>query len=117
MNLIGTSVRKNYIASYGVNSPGTLYTSGKFGFSMDSLQITSTNLLTARDVIGMLDSHAGVIQTVKCTKDIFGECHRTQAPVCELLDNCAPNKALDYDAVEYWCGGGYLGEFYGAQEI
>ena len=95
----------HYISSYGVNSPGTLYSSGKFDFEMDSLQFTSVSLLTENDPVSMVDSHAGVVQTVQCNEDFSVECHRVRVPVCELATFCDNNAASHSEYLVKYCDG------------
>lgn len=96
---------QSHVSSFNLNSPGTLYTSLKFGFSMETLQLTSTNILTERDMIGMIDEHSGLTQTVDCNKDSFFECHLLATPLCELFDKCPVKTAAKSDIVDCWCNG------------
>ena len=106
-----------YIASFGINSPGTLYSSAKFDFEMDSLQLTSMSLLTENDIVGMVDLHSGTIQEIKCDKEFYFQCHFISTAICEMLQNCNDNVALQYDVVYNFCNDQLLGDALGVQNV
>eukprot|EP01084_Bolivina_argentea_P226839 383110_1 len=74
------------IESFGLSSPGTLYASKKFGFSIESLDASSTSIIPRRDVVGMVDDHGGVIQLIECTQKHIGTCHKGMTSFCEIVD-------------------------------
>ena len=77
------------IMSFSISSPGTLYTSKKFGFSVDSLDKTSVSLLPRRDIVSTVDVHGGIIQMIECdAKQIFS-CHSAQTSFCEMYQQCS----------------------------
>ena len=105
------------ISSFGLNSPGSLYSSGKFSFEMESLQLTSISLLTERDVVSMVDQHSGTIQEIDCEQDFYYQCHLLTSPICEMFENCASDVAMQYDAVYDYCNGVNIGAALGAQNV
>ena len=93
----------SYISSLAVNSPGTLYSSAKFGFAEPSLRATSVSILAERDVITMIDLHSGTIQEVDCEKDFFYECHKIDTAICEMFSTCPLDTARYPTVVDKWC--------------
>lgn len=79
---------ESHVASTGSNSPGTLFSSGKFGFSTESLQKTSISVLAERDFVSLIDEHGGLIQKIECDSNQIFDCHLTEIPICEMYNNC-----------------------------
>ena len=94
---------ESYISSFGMNSPGTLLSSAKFGYQEDSLRKTSVSLVSERDIVGMIDEHSGALQEVNCEKDFFYECHKIEHPICEIFSSCPLNTARHPTVVDKWC--------------
>ena len=93
----------SYFASLGLNSPGTLYSSAKFGFEPSSLQLTSSSILSERDLVSAVDEHSGMIQEVAChAGDVFS-CHLTQTPFCEMFSNCPNDTARIHSVINQYC--------------
>ena len=106
-----------YVSSFGLNSPGTLYSSAKFGFEIDSLQLTSTSLLTENDIVSMVDQHSGTVQQIQCNQDFYFQCHFSGTPICEMFSNCAVNVPLQYDVLYDFCNEVTLGEAIGGRNV
>eukprot|EP01084_Bolivina_argentea_P060889 111230_1 len=76
------------IISFGLSSPGTLYSSTKFGFSTDSLDKTSVSVLPRRDIVSMVDEHGGIVQEIECDAKMVDGCHYAQTSFCEMYEQC-----------------------------
>ena len=76
------------IISFGLSSPGTLYSGRKFGFSADSLDKTSVSVLPRRDIVGMVDEHGGIVQEIECDAKSVDGCHYAQTSFCEMFEQC-----------------------------
>eukprot|EP00467_Chlorarachnion_reptans_P002467 CAMPEP_0114488310 /NCGR_PEP_ID=MMETSP0109-20121206/1254_1 /TAXON_ID=29199 /ORGANISM="Chlorarachnion reptans, Strain CCCM449" /LENGTH=308 /DNA_ID=CAMNT_0001664679 /DNA_START=761 /DNA_END=1690 /DNA_ORIENTATION=+ len=87
--------------SVGFASPGASYQSAKFGFELRDLRRTSTTVLADRDIVSMIDAHAGSVQAVQCDASKFWECHDFSRLLCELQSSC---KKIDVGGVgsQYW---------------
>lgn len=83
-----TEYSQNHIHSFGVCSPGVLYSSAKFGFGIEALDKTSSSLLPRRDVVSAVDLHGGSIQHVECSEDALYKCHFAGVVICEVYNNC-----------------------------
>ena len=91
------------VASFGLNSPGTVYSSAKFGFSISSLQLTSTTLKSERDIVSQVDLHSGNIQEVACNSQTLVSCHLTQTPFCEMYEHCPDDISLQPEVIKRYC--------------
>ena len=52
--------QRDDILSIGISSPGTLWSSKKFGFDKQDLAKTSFTLLQTRDPVPKIDKHIGI---------------------------------------------------------
>ena len=77
------------IVSFGLSTPGTVYSSGKFGFSVESLDKSSVTVVARRDIIGSIDIHGGFVQNIECSAESAEECHGSVTSFCELYDECS----------------------------
>lgn len=76
------------VYSFGLSSPGTVFSSRKFGFSVQALDKSSTSLLPRRDPVSAMDMHGGVQQLIECNaKDMLG-CHSSVRSFCEIQWHC-----------------------------
>ena len=102
---------KSHVQSYGVCSPGTLLSSAKFGFSVESLDLTSTSLLPRRDLVSMVDQHGGSVQYTECSAEDMSACHYWKNVMCELFYGCPAelgqyaNNGLTHKALKHYCNG------------
>eukprot|EP00484_Ammonia_sp_Unknown_P008667 CAMPEP_0197080294 /NCGR_PEP_ID=MMETSP1384-20130603/214060_1 /TAXON_ID=29189 /ORGANISM="Ammonia sp." /LENGTH=315 /DNA_ID=CAMNT_0042519177 /DNA_START=58 /DNA_END=1005 /DNA_ORIENTATION=- len=78
----------NQVLSFGVASPGTKYSSKKFGFDVNSLHETSISVLPERDLVSQIDVHGGEIQIIKCDGEHALDCHSVETHFCEISENC-----------------------------
>eukprot|EP01083_Nonionella_stella_P048701 130036_1 len=93
----------SYITSFGVCSPGALYSSAKFGFGIDALDKTSHALLPRRDLVSMLDVHGGMVQYTKCEEESMLHCHVMPSVICEVYNNCPNNLAQRPELFDCYC--------------
>eukprot|EP00485_Elphidium_margaritaceum_P010023 CAMPEP_0202690286 /NCGR_PEP_ID=MMETSP1385-20130828/5306_1 /ASSEMBLY_ACC=CAM_ASM_000861 /TAXON_ID=933848 /ORGANISM="Elphidium margaritaceum" /LENGTH=1358 /DNA_ID=CAMNT_0049345523 /DNA_START=37 /DNA_END=4113 /DNA_ORIENTATION=+ len=91
---------RSHVQSFGVASPGVLYSSAKFGFGIDALDKTSSSLLPRRDLVSAVDSHGGSIQYTECSADYFHTCHQTDNVLCEVFYGCPED--LAHGAKKLW---------------
>eukprot|EP00466_Bigelowiella_natans_P000686 jgi/Bigna1/66596/fgenesh1_pg.1_\ len=87
--------------SLGFSSPGAAYQSAKFGFSLRDLRLTSTTIYADRDIIPVIDSHAGSVQAVECSATNFRECHSLSKLLCELWRACGKEEVGGIPS-DYW---------------
>jgi len=87
--------------SVGFSSPGAAYQSAKFGFSLRDLRLTSTTIYADRDIIPVIDSHAGSVQAVECSATNFRECHSLTKLLCELWRACGKEEVGGVPS-DYW---------------
>merc|ERR1712013_366878 len=79
------------VFSFGVSSPGSLYSSRKFGYSVSALDESSIALLPRRDGVTMIDSHGGSVQRLECAQSTaltMDDCHSSANTLCELYSKC-----------------------------
>lgn len=112
----------SYINSFGLNSPGVLYSSEKFGIQENSLLATSTNVVSKRDIVSMIDVHSGILQQVYCEQDYFYQCHKLRNIVCQISTNCPSNAAENFTVIDKWCNEpdvwhGHLGAILDVQNV
>eukprot|EP01084_Bolivina_argentea_P302157 521501_1 len=88
INVDENSLEPFEVHSIGFNSPGTFYSSKKFGFKPESLDYTSTSILADRDMVGAIDNHGGVIQTIDCKEKTWLRCHSALHTFCKLYYGC-----------------------------
>jgi len=94
-------VMEGSITSLGICSPGTLYTSAKFGFSVESLDKTSMSLLPRRDPVSSIDDHGGNVQFVECRESTPWNCHLMASILCETFNNC-PSALITGNRKTFW---------------
>lgn len=75
--------------SFGVSTIGSGYTSQKFGFNWKAAAATETSIWGERDVLPLIDVHAGLHQAIPCKQNSFLECHSSVATLCQLYSECA----------------------------
>ena len=79
------------VLSFGVSSPGTLFSSRKFGYSVRALDESSIALLPRGDLVPSMDAHGGTVQSIQCphsTALTMGDCHSAVNSLCELYSKC-----------------------------
>jgi len=76
------------VTSFGLSPPGTVWSSKKFGFSWQAVEETATAVWSRRDVVPMVDSHAGLIERIPCWQKTFPQCHSALTTICELFRQC-----------------------------
>lgn len=79
---------KYNVMSFGLSSPGTAYSSKKFGFQPSTLTFNSITVYGKRDPIFYGDLHGGAIESIECHRKVSLDCHRTQQSFCELANSC-----------------------------
>jgi len=93
----------NVITSFGMCSPGVLYSAAKFGFTMDALDLTSQSLLPRRDLVSVIDMHGGNIQNVECYASQVYQCHLVQTVLCELYHTCPTTNFTHKSIFDCYC--------------
>lgn len=89
--IVGANVYEDIsqnVMSFGLSSPGTFYSSKKFGFETESLQFTSVTVLGERDPVPMTDKHVGLYEKIKCNREVSIDCHGTFQSICEMTNSC-----------------------------
>ena len=94
---------ESYVSSFGSNSPGTKFSSAKLGYTTESLRITSTSVVTDRDLVSAIDEHSGLIQEINCDANNVLECHLTETPICQMLAGCPSNVPRNLDYLNCYC--------------
>eukprot|EP01083_Nonionella_stella_P150044 477374_1 len=104
-HIVGATLYDNgyNVMSFGLSSPGCVYSSGKFGFSVESLDKSSVSILSRRDVIANIDDYAGLVQNIECTAQSNEECHGSVTSFCQLYDQCTDNVIRNMSFVECVC--------------
>eukprot|EP01084_Bolivina_argentea_P016812 31408_1 len=93
----------SFITSFGVCSPGVLYSSAKFGFGIEALDKTSRSLLPRRDLVSMVDSHGGSVQYTNCKETSMLNCHVMPSVICEVYQNCPNTLAKKPHIFDCYC--------------
>merc|ERR1712062_831994 len=70
------------------SSPGTVYSSKKFGFEPRTLTYTSITVYGKRDPIFTGDLHRGAIDVIECDRRFSADCHRALQSYCEVAHSC-----------------------------
>eukprot|EP01084_Bolivina_argentea_P279522 477881_1 len=78
----------NNIISFGLSTPGIIYSSQKFDFSVENLDKSSISILSRRDVITNIDQHGGFVQNIECNAKRDEECHNPITSFCQLYNRC-----------------------------
>ena len=91
------------VSSFGVCSPGILYSSAKFGFGIEALDKTCRSLLPRRDLVSKIDEHGGTIQYTDCKDESMLNCHKTPSVICEVYNNCPNSLARRPEIFECFC--------------
>ncbi|ETO15503.1 hypothetical protein RFI_21863 [Reticulomyxa filosa] len=76
------------VFSFGLSSPGLVYSSRKFGVEIEPIERTSISLYSQRDLVPRIDTHEGLIETVECRRDYELECHIQSSIYCEVYTSC-----------------------------
>lgn len=83
--------KANYsIINFGLGSPGTVWSSKKFGYSVEDLdKSTSIHLVARRDLVASLvDIHGGDEQQIRCVQPSSLACHYSTTYFCEMYRSC-----------------------------
>ena len=75
------------VHSFGISSPGTLYSARKFGFTVDDVDQSGIAMIPRGDLMPMIDGNGGNIQMIQCAEPT-ARCHRSVNTLCELYDKC-----------------------------
>ena len=92
------------VYSFGLSSPGTLYSSLKFGFSVEALDKSSISVLPRRDPVSSVDQHGGVAQTIECNAEQMIYCHSCPRSFCEIYQECGVNLVRNLSFTHCVCG-------------
>mmetsp|Transcript_8939 Transcript_8939/g.13795 ORF Transcript_8939/g.13795 Transcript_8939/m.13795 type:complete len:302 (+) Transcript_8939:1-906(+) len=92
------------VYSFGLSSPGTVYSSSKFGFSVEALDKTSISVLPRRDPVSAVDVHGGVAQVIECSAGEMIMCHLAARSFCELFQECGQAMARNVSFAQCVCG-------------
>lgn len=92
------------VYSFGLSSPGTLWSSSKFGFSVEALDKSSVSVLPRRDPVSSVDRHGGVAQTIECYAEQMIYCHLSTRSFCEVYQECGLQLVRNYSFVHCVCG-------------
>ena len=79
--------RKN-LPSVAFSSPGAVYSSKKFGYSLDDEQRFAVSVVDENDVVTWIDRHGGLVQYIKCNAGGFKQCHSIANTYCQLMTSC-----------------------------
>ena len=104
--IVGARLRsdgKENIRTFGLSAPGTLYSSKKFGYDIQSLDQTFTVLLPRYDIVGMVDQHGGFVQNMDCDQGSFLYCHKSATSLCSLINHCDVNTATNPEMIKKFC--------------
>ena len=91
-----------YIKGFGLNSPGLLFSSRKFGIELDSIDSTSISILTRKDFVSAVDIHGGNIQNINCLYNTALKCHNSDN-LCELVAKCGIHQSANPQIVSCFC--------------
>ena len=91
------------ILSFGLSTPGSIYSSGKFGFTVESLDKSSISVLARKDVVTTIDKHGGFVQNIECTAENNEDCHGSVTSFCELYDECSNDLIRNMTFVQCVC--------------
>eukprot|EP01083_Nonionella_stella_P097971 275422_1 len=92
------------VYSFGLSSPGTLWSSSKFGFSVEALDKTSISVLPRRDIVPIADRHGGVVQEIECHAKDTISCHEASRSFCEVYHNCGDRLTRNLTFANCVCG-------------
>eukprot|EP01083_Nonionella_stella_P097969 275418_1 len=92
------------VYSFGLSSPGTLWSSSKFGFSVEALDKSSISVLPRRDPVSMVDKHGGVSQVIECDADEIMFCHMATRSFCEIYQECGNELVRNMTFTQCVCG-------------
>ena len=92
------------VKSFGLSSPGTLYSSEKFGFSIEALDKTSISVLPRRDPVSSVDVHGGLQETIECDASSMIYCHSSVRSYCEMFYNCGNSYVNNLTFAHCVCG-------------
>jgi len=92
------------VYSFGLSSPGTVYSSSKFGFSVEALDKSSISVLPRRDPVSSVDRHGGVAQTIECDAAEMVLCHLCTRSFCEIFQDCGTHLARNVSFAKCVCG-------------
>ncbi|ETO30451.1 hypothetical protein RFI_06672 [Reticulomyxa filosa] len=92
------------VYSIGLSSPGTIYASEKFGFSVEGLDKTSLSILPRRDPVSMVDMHGGLTSYIECDAANTVSCHSSVRSFCEMYRSCGKSSVRNVTFVECVCG-------------
>jgi len=88
-----SNTKEKDIMSFGLSSPGTLWSAKKFAFKPETLASTSVTIYGKRDPIFTGDKHDGLIESFHCNRGVALDCHKTFQSLCEITNSCyAPLK-------------------------
>jgi len=97
------------IKSFGMEPPGLIYSSLKFGINeIQPIYDTSTSLIRDGDVVTLVDKQGGEVQHLTCPSSLFSlkpsplYCHLPHPITCHLMTNC---QAMNNAAFNFWGGG------------
>ena len=97
----------NNIWSFGLSSPGTLYSSKKFGYKVSNLDLSSVSMIPRRDLIPMVDDHGGNVQMISCTEKGALDCHGSVNSMCELYSKCSQDLFRNITFMDCLCNEKY----------
>jgi hypothetical protein len=100
---IADKYKTDKVYSFGLSSPGTVFTSEKFGFSIEALDKTSLSVLPRRDPVAMGDQHGGAWQLIECDATQSLGCHSSDRSFCELYHNCGSESARNKTFADCLC--------------
>eukprot|EP01084_Bolivina_argentea_P254715 428283_1 len=92
------------VYSFGLSSPGTLWSSLKFGFSVEALDKSSVSVLPRRDPISLVDNHGGVSQVIECNAKETLFCHLSERSFCEIYQECGIELVRNLSFTNCVCG-------------
>jgi len=75
------------VHSFGLSSPGTLYSAQKLGFAVNDLDESTISVMPRGDFVRVMDDHGGNLQMIQCAEPT-AKCHRSVNSLCELYSKC-----------------------------
>ncbi len=93
----------NNIISFGLSTPGLIYSSGKFDFTVENLDKSSVSVIGRRDVITNIDQHGGFIQNIECNAENDEECHNPITSFCQMYNQCNKDLIRNVSFVQCLC--------------
>ena len=97
------------VMGFGLSPPGTLWSSKKFGYDFNDLDVSVLTVQPRRDPVPQIDKQGGMVQYIDCDAYKRWNCHSSIRAMCEIYHSCGAgdqvigNNPKNIDFVECLC--------------